>query len=328
MLISVIIPAYNAEKTILATIKSVVSQTYKNFEIVVINDGSTDNTVSVVSTVSDPRIKILSFENSGLPTARNRGIDHSSGELLSFLDADDLWTHEKLEKQFNAIQKNKGIGVVYSWTRFIDEANQVMFSGSGLNEVFEGNIYCEMLQGNFIRSGSNILMRKSLINEVGYFDPDLKSVEDWDYYIRLAAVTKFSYVPEYQILYRKSNTSMTTNVGKMEFFSLLVINRAYDNAPSSKQHLKKISLSNTYFYLAKQFLSSDPFDTEFNLILKAFRKLFKAIYLYPKIALRKDFLKSSLKILLIGFTPRWMSKTLCNIATSQFSEDKLNSEIN
>ncbi len=328
MLISVIIPAYNAEKTILATIKSVVLQSYQDIEIIVIDDGSTDNTVAIISALNEPKIKLFSFENEGLPTARNRGIKHSSGELLSFLDADDIWTADKLEKQFNKLQGDQDIGVVYSWTRFIDEENQILYSGLGLNEVLEGDIYPEMLKRNFIRSGSNILMRKDLVNKAGYFDPALKSVEDWDYYIRLASLTKFSCVPEYQILYRKSEKSMTTNVEKMELFSILVVDRAYKNAPQRYQHLKKVSLSNIYFYLSKQFLSYDPFDTSIGLVLRAFKKLAKAIYYNPKIFLNQEFLKSTLKMVLIGFAPKWLSKNIWNFATSLFSKNKFSSETN
>lgn len=95
--ISVIIPAYNSGNTILETIASVLEQTESDFELIVINDGSTDNTLELLETVRDDRLKIYSYPNGGLPTARNRGIANSNGEFISFLDADDLWTKDKLE---------------------------------------------------------------------------------------------------------------------------------------------------------------------------------------------------------------------------------------
>lgn len=326
MVISVVIPAYNAEKTISTTLDSVINQSYKDIEIIVIDDGSTDDTASLVTAVSDSRIRLLSFENGGLPTARNRGIEHSSGELISFIDADDVWANDKLEKQFNKLKGHEEIGVAYSWTSFIDEDNEVLYSGLGLNVVFEGNVYDEILKRNFIGNGSNILMRKALVDKVGYFDASLKSVEDWDYYIRLARATKFSCVPEYQIHYRKSVSSMTTKVDKMEHFSILVINRAYENAPPELQYLKKVSLSTIYNYLSKQLLSYDPFDTSALMIIRAFRKRLKALYFNPKIIFDQDFQRTNLKMFLIFLTPKWVSKTIWRITAPIFPRSELRSK--
>src|SRR5690242_20728341 len=98
--ISVIIPVYNGERTILETIASVQQQTFSDFELIVINDGSTDRTLELLNSVEDPRLKILSYSNGGLPVARNRGISHATGEFITFIDADDLWTSDKLEAQY------------------------------------------------------------------------------------------------------------------------------------------------------------------------------------------------------------------------------------
>ena len=115
--ISVVIPAYNAAKTISETIDSVRRQTFTDFELIVINDGSSDHTAELVNAVADDRLQLFSYENGGLPVARNRGIDRASGEFIAFLDADDLWTPDKLELQLEALQKHPEAGVAYSWTR-------------------------------------------------------------------------------------------------------------------------------------------------------------------------------------------------------------------
>ena len=115
--ISVVIPAYNAAKTILETIDSVRQQTFSDFEVIVINDGSNDNTAELVNAVADDRLRLFSYENGGAAIARNRGIDHVSGEFIAFLDADDLWTPDKLELQLEALQKHPEAGVAHSWTR-------------------------------------------------------------------------------------------------------------------------------------------------------------------------------------------------------------------
>ena len=119
--ISIVIPAYNAERTILETIKSVQKQTFSDFEIIVINDGSTDRTLELVLSVEEPRLKIFSYQNGGVSVARNRGISHATGEFIAFLDADDLWTSDKLELQLAGLKQHPEAGIAYSWTYNMSE---------------------------------------------------------------------------------------------------------------------------------------------------------------------------------------------------------------
>src|SRR5919199_5480676 len=105
-LISVVIPAYNSEKTIQETIKSVLKQSFKNLELIVIDDGSKDSTFDIVSSFSDSRLRVFSYLNAGVSASRNRGLAKAAGEFISFLDADDLWTPDKLEAQLKALEAN------------------------------------------------------------------------------------------------------------------------------------------------------------------------------------------------------------------------------
>ena len=178
--ISVIVPVFNGEKTISETIRSILNQTFQDLEILIINDGSTDNTLEILSEFEDERIKIFSYENGGLPVARNRGIEQSSGDFVTFLDADDLWEPEKLEEQLKSLRHNPKAGVSYSWTSFIDENSQFLYAWEPV--YYSGDVYPDLLLRNFISSGSNIMIKRSVIEKAGYFDPNLKSVEDWDYY--------------------------------------------------------------------------------------------------------------------------------------------------
>jgi glycosyltransferase involved in cell wall biosynthesis len=118
-LISVIIPVYNGEKTIKETIEAVLNQTFSDFELIVINDGSQDSTLDIVSSIQEARIKVFSYPNAGQAISRNRGLSHACGEFIAFLDADDLWTPDKLEAQLKALQANPQAGVAYSWTAWI-----------------------------------------------------------------------------------------------------------------------------------------------------------------------------------------------------------------
>src|SRR5919202_991349 len=142
-LISVIIPVYNGEKTIQETIESVLKQTFSNFELIVIDDGSQDSTLQIVSTIQDTRLKIFSYSNAGVSTSRNRGLSHATGEFISFIDADDLWTLDKLESQLKALQENPNAAVAYSWTNWIDRSNQLLGRGSYLPE--QGDVFAKLL---------------------------------------------------------------------------------------------------------------------------------------------------------------------------------------
>lgn len=297
--VSVIVPAYNAEKTILETIQSIQAQTFSDFELIVINDGSSDRTVELLSTINDPRLKVFSYENGGLPVARNRGIQGATGEFITFIDADDLWKPQKLEAQLKALHEYPEAGVAYSWTAFIDENSNFLYAWEPLH--WQGNVYPQLLIRNFISSGSNILVRRQIIQAAGEFDPHLRSVEDWDYYLRLAALAPFAVVPEYHILYRRSTQSMTSKIDVMEQANLTVIERAFKAAPPKLQYLKNQSLANAYRYLAKQCLFNGSDRQE---IAQAQQKLFKAIQLSPQILLKRETLRLVVKLLTVKFLPQ------------------------
>ncbi|ARV57623.1 glycosyl transferase family A [Nostocales cyanobacterium HT-58-2] len=249
-LISIIIPVYNCEKTIRETIESVLNQTFSDLEIILINDGSQDTTLNIISSIEDPRLKVFNYTNSGVAVSRNRGIAQASGEFIAFLDADDFWTLDKLEAQLKALQANPQAAVAYSWVDYIDESNQFVRSGNHI--TMTGDVYEKLLIHNVLENGSNPLIRKYAFSEVGDFDQELSPAEDWDMWIRLAARYHFVAVPSPQVLYRISPNSLSTNVLKMEVASLRCIEKAFHQAPASLQHLKKSSLaflySNLTFY--------------------------------------------------------------------------------
>jgi len=199
-LISVIIPVYNAERTVLETIGSVQQQSLTDFELIVIDDGSTDDTFERLERVRDRRLRVFTYENGGPSAARNRGIGHARGEFISFIDADDLWTPDKLELQLAALRRHPHAGVAYSWTAFIDEDGRFLFAKEPL--WFEGNVFRELVVNNFIGSGSNVLIRRECVESVGRFDSRFSHGEDWDYLLRASVRWPFVVVPAYQVLYR------------------------------------------------------------------------------------------------------------------------------
>jgi len=293
--ISVVVPAYNGERTILETIKSIQQQTFSDFELIVINDGSTDRTLEPLATVEDPRLKVFSYENGGLPVARNRGIARSTGEFITFIDADDLWTPDKLELQLAALQQHPEAGVAYSWTLVMDEKGEGFYPGKSVS--FEGNVYPQLLLSNFIASGSNVMLRREAITSVGEFDPTLRSCEDWDYWLRVAALWSFVVVPKYQILYRQSSGAMSSKVEVMEKNLLIVHERAFQAAPPELQFLKNHGLANIYLFVTQLCLTHVSSATGAQ---QAREKLQKAIRLHPQFLLSKQALIFLLKLLLIG----------------------------
>lgn len=251
-IISVVIPVYNGEKTIQETIESVLKQTYQEFEIIAIDDGSQDNTLAIINSIQDQRIKVFSYPNAGLSASRNRGFARASGEFIAFLDADDLWTQDKLESQLELLQQNPQAAVAYSWTDHIDESGKFLKPASYTS--CSGNIYERLLIGNFLSCGSNTLIRAESLKQVGGFDESLKAAEDWDMWLRLAPRYDFVVVPRPQVLYRVSPYSMSANISKMETASLRVIEKAYNQAPKSLQHHKKETMGFLYKFLMSKAL--------------------------------------------------------------------------
>lgn len=245
--ISVIIPTYNAEKTICETIESVCKQTFIDLEILVINDGSTDATLENISAINDPRLQVFSYYNSGVAIARNRGIEKATGQYITFIDADDLWMPNKLRAQWEALQNAPEAAVAYSWSDYIDSSSQISHPGQRVQ--FYGNVFPHLLVNNFLESGSNPLIRQIAIQRLGGFEPSLVPAEDWDFYLRLAAHYEFVLVPEVHILYRISTQAASANTTKMEAKSLQVIERVFREVPESWQYLKKESIKNLYTWL-------------------------------------------------------------------------------
>lgn len=284
-IISVIIPAYNSELTIQETIESVQKQTFSDFEIIIIDDGSQDGTVELVKSLVklEPRLKIFCYGNAGVAVARNRGIELAQGEFISLLDADDLWTPDKLELQLKALKNNPEAGVAYSWTNPIDEQGKILFLGT--RPVWEGNVYGELLQTNFVSNGSNILVRREAIKSIYGFPSDFPTASDWDFYLKLAFKWSFVVVPQYQILYRQRSNSMSSNIEALMQANLAVLEKAYAIAPAQLQFSRNKSLSNLYLYFAELYLKR---STDAKSINQVGRNVLIAIYFYPQIFFSKD----------------------------------------
>jgi glycosyltransferase involved in cell wall biosynthesis len=250
---SIIIPAYNGEKTIAETIESVLNQTLKNIEIIVVNDGSTDKTSEVVRQFSDPRLRLIEQENAGVAAARNHGAAVSQGRYLTFIDADDLWTPEKVEDQVRALEMNPDAGAVYSWIDWVDEEGNYIRDGGFIDTEY--NTYLQILLIDIVQSGSNAMIRRDAYFDLGGYEGSLHPAEDWDFWLRLAESYEFICVPKLQVHYRQVRGSASTNALRMERVSLAIINRERDRlsrTPADRKRFAKLlqtTLNNRYKFL-------------------------------------------------------------------------------
>jgi len=242
--ISIIMPVYNGEKTLNQSLNSVLDQKYKNFEVIIVDDGSTDKTLEIAKKFKDHRIRIFTQSNQGAWAARNTGIKKSKGKYISFIDCDDLWTKDKLELQLEKIEKNPKSEVAYSWIDYIDEDNK--FIKEGGRSEFNGNVLKDILLMDFIASGSNILVKKRALDKVGYFR-NLPVFQDLDMWIRLAMEYEFVPVKHRQIFYRISIGSIShENIFKREKVFLNLMQEVFGILPIELRYLKKDCIINRY----------------------------------------------------------------------------------
>jgi cellulose synthase/poly-beta-1,6-N-acetylglucosamine synthase-like glycosyltransferase len=296
--VSVIIPVYNGEKTIKETVTSVLNQTFSDLELIIINDGSTDSTLDIVNSINDPRLKVFSYPNGNQAVSRNRGITHAKGEYIAFLDADDLWTPDKIEMQYQALQDHPETAVAYSWTNCIDESSQFLRCGS--HKTVNGDAYPNLLVVNILESGSNPLICREALEKVGEFDSSLTPAEDWDMWLRLAKHYLFITVPKPQILYRQSSQSASANVLKLEAGSKKVIEQAFSQVPDCLKPLKKRSLANIYKNLTFKALEVQPGPKQG---LLALRFLYNILINDPTMVGQKVTFRTLLKIATFIFLP-------------------------
>ncbi|MEM6518754.1 MAG: glycosyltransferase [Cyanobacteria bacterium P01_C01_bin.70] len=254
--VSIVIPCYNAEKTIAATINSVLSQTFADLELIVINDGSTDETLNVIDQIDDDRLQVFTFENAGPQKSRNRGIDKATGDYISLIDADDLWTVDKLHSQLTALQSAPDAAVAYSWTDVIDEHGQIIQTGR--RSRAEGHVFAALIQDNFLGSGSNPLIKANALRAVGGFDERILAGQDWDMWLTLAAHYSFVVVPQVQILYRKvlSARSWSSNLSRQEKGLMQVMKKHFRSGATLQADNSNLSdirqsacVANCYRYL-------------------------------------------------------------------------------
>ena len=232
-LVSVVIPAYNAEAFLDKALDSVLAQTYRNLEVIVMDDGSMDQTANIA--LRREGVRCVSKPNGGLSSARNEGIRQARGEYIAYLDADDYWYKEKIAKQVALMEENRDIGFCSTAARVESPSGEFLniwpcpaTHPPLLELLFQQN-------GAVAGSGSSVMVRKNLQMEVGFFDESLRSLEDIDMWMRLSAATGYACIPEALTIIQKRPESMSRNLDVMRLSAVLVMNKNRRLLPEDKR---------------------------------------------------------------------------------------------
>lgn len=258
--ISVIIPAYNAEKFIDETIRSVLSQTIEDIEVIIVNDGSTDNTLNILKSYSDPRLSYYDIKNSGVSFARNYAVNKAAGKWLAFIDADDIWANNKLEAQLTSIDNNR-----WSHTNsyYIGEQQSGNEKRSDLTEQFDGNIFEHLIEENFITT-STVLIDKNLFLSTGGFDESLKALEDWRLWLDIASKESIAYSKEPLAKYRVYEGSTSRKARSMLPIHIEVIQAVAKTLPNNKKSQQLVKNGMLKSFAICSYIAEDSKDYSFS----------------------------------------------------------------
>lgn len=258
--VSVVIPTYNYGQFIREGIESVLAQTHPVAEIIVVDDGSTDGTEAVVGRFFGDRVIYIRQENGGVSAARNNGVQNSSGDIVAFLDADDTWRPDKIEKQMLKFDQDAEIGLVHCGMREFDSGTgktiQTRIDGEE-GWVADSHVLFDKAVINF--SGSLIAVRRAAFEEVGGFDTRLKNGEDWEFCLRVARKYKVGFVPEALVNYRIHGVNAHLNIAEMERSTKLAWEKAFDTTDEKVLRLKRRSYGNLHKTLAGSYFQAGDY---------------------------------------------------------------------
>ncbi len=217
-LLSVVVPAYNVQRYLWAAVDSALAQTFRDLEVIVVDDGSTDETVNLIQEWclrnDDPRLRILRQDNRGLSAARNTGIRAARGTFIGFLDGDDIWLPEKAERHMQALQRDPRIGISFSDSEYLAEDGRR--TERYLQPRKPRPSLHDMIRRNHVGNGSAPIVRRACFEEAGFFREELKSCEDYEMWCRILWMTTYraELIDAPLTLYRIRNSSLSFNFAK------------------------------------------------------------------------------------------------------------------
>jgi hypothetical protein len=254
LLISVIIPTYNRPSLLVEAVNSVLAQTYTDYEIIVVDDGSSiDPDPALKSAGLFERVQLVRQSNAGLSAARNRGIKQAKGELITFLDDDDLYRQDKLAKQVGYFTENTRVAMLHSWFSKFDDSHPDL--GIRKTSWFKGNIYPQILgQWSLLMAAPCVMVKREVFDRVGLFDETLSMAEDLDMWRRIARHYPFHVLEEPLVRIRRQETSMSSDKRGASAGFRRMLERAFADDPSLSVSDRNAYLANMYAATAKNLL--------------------------------------------------------------------------
>lgn len=251
--LSVIIPAYNVEEFIRPAIDSVLSQSFRDLEVIVVDDGSTDSTVRRVAEVDDPRIRMITRLNGGLSVARNTGIRVATGKYIALLDGDDVWFPGYAQSHVTMLDENPTVGITYNFLAYIDERGER--TGQLLTTRLKRPSMRQVVARNVINS--QVVVRAECFRQAGLFDERLRACEDQEMWVRILHKTRYSacLIPKILVGYRVRSTSLTMNFSHQLKYAHIVAN-IFEGEIGISMLLKRRSLAEDYRIVSRKALSS------------------------------------------------------------------------
>jgi len=308
-LISVVIPCFNGETFLADSIDSVLNQTYPNIELIVVDDGSTDNSSVIMNQYTD-KIITITQANAGLPSARNSGIKIAKGEFIAFLDADDYWDKDFILEMHTAIQHSNA-GIAYcGW-------QNIGLTGARGNPFIPPDYEIDpekipKLIENARWPVHAALVRMNVCNKINGFNPLLKSCEDFAFWIRTATTNKIVLVPKVLAYYRHHGEQMTSNRLRITTYRLRVQQEFINEFPDIADNLGHKKIQQLIFGNLLQKGYEAYWQRDLDTARFAFRTVFKS----------KHFKLNDLKYLLPSYLPKWLHKSIIGLANNAEKGDQ------
>jgi len=257
--VTVIIPTYNRSRFLGEAVASVLSQTFEDFELIVVDDGSTDETPELVRAICDPRLRYLPRPHRGISASLNAGLDAARGKYIARLDSDDLWLPDLLSTLVGVLEANSAIGVTYGSAQEIDAAGSPRPRKLGRAEYFPGDSLRSLIYDD-CTCNIALIARREAIARAGYYDETLIANEDWDMWLRVAQFTHFLFVDKV-VAYFRIHSGNLTGLESRDFAAMLEsrtspLDKLFDSTelPPSIQAMKPLAYENVYLFRAQQWL--------------------------------------------------------------------------
>ena len=338
--VSVVIPLYNTEQYIGRTIHSVLNQTYLDFEVIVVDDGSTDRGIEICQSFSDSRIRIIQQANRGLAGARNTGIRHAQGDYIALLDSDDLWSPHKLDRHVAHLDRESDVGISFGYSEFIDELDKrlgLYQKSKRLTEITPDYILCRNPVGN----GSSAVIRRSVLQDIEfqaeiqgktelcYFDEHLRErsadATDVEFWLRTCITTKWiiAGIPEVLTYYRINGGGLSANAIQQLHALDRVIEKTRTYAPDIIARCESLARAYHFRYTARRLVTLGESKPAMKMLHSSLRSDWRIVRDEP----RKTLL-TALAVYVMHYLPATLYRPLQSLAMRAIARPSSVHEVN